>query len=72
MGVFFNDPNIETSDLCWFNILAQQLDDLMIGREEDRELVTHDKKRNTISCYVELHRNGLLKVYKCKMCKAKL
>ena len=58
MCVFFNDPNVETSDLCWFNILAKQLEGVMMGRGEDRELVTRDKKRNTISCYVKLHRNG--------------
>ena len=61
MGVFFNDPTIETSDLCWFNILAQQLEDATMRRGDDKELVTRDKKRNTISCYVELHRNGLPK-----------
>ena len=59
MGVFFNDPNVETSDLCWFNLLATQLEEAMMGKEEDKELVTRDKKRNTISCYVKLHRNGL-------------
>ena len=62
MGVFFNDPNVETSDLCWFNLLATQLEEAMMGKEEDKELVTRDKKRNTISCYVELHRNGAPKI----------
>ena len=60
MGVMFNDPNVEVSDLCWYNLLAEQLQ-----RMENGELVSRDKKRNTLSCYVELHRNGLVK-YICK------
>ena len=59
MGVMFNDPNVEVSDLCWYNLLAKQLEDAWMERGKNGELVSHDKKRNTLSCYVELHRNGL-------------
>ena len=62
MGVFFNDPNHEMSDLCWYNILAKQLEDVWMDKGENGELVSYDKKRNTLSCYVELHRNGAPKI----------
>ena len=62
MGVFFNDPNHEMSDLCWYNILAKQLEDVWMDKEENGELVSYDQKRNTLSCYVELHRNGASKI----------
>jgi len=60
MGVMFNDPDVEISDLFWYNVLAQQLMDGWIEREVNGGLVSYDKKRDILSCYVELHRNGSL------------
>ena len=56
MGVMFDDPNVELSDLYWYNVLAKQLINSWI--EERGVLVSYNKKRDTFSCYVELHRIG--------------
>ena len=61
MGVMFDDPNVEISDLLWYNVLAQQLNNGWIYQEENEKTVSYDKKRDILSCYVELHRNGSLK-----------
>ena len=57
MGVWFDDPDIEMNDIYVYNLLAQQMDASQLLNEG---LVTKDKKYNTKSCYVELHRNGEL------------
>ena len=61
MGVMFNDPNVELGDFYWYNNLAEQLEKCWMERGKNGELVSYDKKRGILSCYVELHRNGLLK-----------
>ena len=64
MGVMFNDPNVELGDFYWYNNLAEQLQKCLItqkcslGGRKNEELVSYDKKRDILSCYVELHRNG--------------
>ena len=60
LGVFFNDPDIEMKDIYWYNILAQAIRNSLALKEG---LVSIDEKLNvmdelTLSCYVELHRNG--------------
>ena len=57
MGVWFDDPDIEMNDIYFYNLLAQQMD---LSQLLDEGLVTKNKKYNTKSCYVELHRNGEL------------
>ena len=57
MGVWFDDPDIEMNDIYFYNLLAQQMDASQLLNEG---LVTKNKKYNTKSCYVELHRNGEL------------
>ena len=57
MGVWFNDPDIEMDEIFWYNILAQYI----YNSTNDRKgLVSVDPDFGTQSCYVELHRNGLL------------
>ena len=60
LGVFFNDPEIEMGDIHWYNILAKEMNNSLALKEG---LVSIDRKLNemnelTLSCYVELHRNG--------------
>ena len=55
MGVIFNDPDIELYDIYWYIVLAELME-RSLNRNEG--LITVDRKLNTKSCYVELHRNG--------------
>ena len=55
MGVIFNDPDLELSDIYWYVILACDIDD-----PKNANLITVDQKLDTRSCYVELHRIGAL------------
>ena len=55
MGVIFNDPDLELYDIYWYLALANQME-ISLARNEG--LITIDRKLNTKSCYVELHRNG--------------
>ena len=55
MGVIFNDPDLELSDVYWYMNLAQMIETSLAKNEG---LITIDRKLNTTSCYVELHRNG--------------
>ena len=56
MGVIFNDPDVELSDIYWYVVLA----DLIDAVPANANLVTFDRKLKTKSCYVELHRIGAL------------
>ena len=55
MGVIFNDPDIELYDIYWYIALANQMEASLANNEG---LITGDRKLNTHSCYVELHRNS--------------
>ena len=55
MGVIFNDPDLELSDIYWYVVLAGEIDNPKYAN-----LVTVDEKLDTRSCYVELHRFGEL------------
>ena len=55
MGIIFNDPDLELSDVYWYYNLAELMEDSLDRKEG---LITVDRELNTKSCYVELHRNG--------------
>ena len=55
MGVIFNDPDLELFDVYWYLALAEKME---ISLTKNEGLITVDRKLNTMSCYVELHRNG--------------
>ena len=55
MGVIFNDPDLELSDVYWYLHLAKMMETSLA---ETEGLITVDRKLNTKSCYVELHRDG--------------
>ena len=55
MGVFFNDPDVDLSEIYWYNTLAEVINESLQGNEG---LISIDEKLNTRSCYVELHRKG--------------
>ena len=54
MGVIFNDPDLELDDIYWYMVLAE---DMGASLKNGEGLITLDKKMNTKSCYVELHRD---------------
>ena len=56
MGVFFNDPDVDLSEIFWYNELAIVMHFSLLHNEG---LISVDKELNTRSCYVELHRKGL-------------
>ena len=55
MGVCFNDPDINAYDMCWFGRVAIDMRNSFCWNEG---LVFEDEEWQTLSCYVELHRNG--------------
>ena len=67
MGVLFNDPDLDLEDIYWFNALAFaigvsfQKNEGLISIESIKQLDGTDLK--TYSCYVELHRNGLIELW---------
>ena len=56
MGVWFNDPEIELSDIFWYNHLGNLINNSLAHKEG---LCSIDETGRIKSCYVELHRNGL-------------
>ena len=56
MGVWFDDPEIELSDIFWYNHLGIMISNSLASNEG---LCSFDEKLEIMSCYVELHRNGL-------------
>ena len=57
MGVVFNDPDLELDDIYWYAVLDELMEKSLLKNEG---LVTVDRKLNTRSCYVELHRQSEL------------
>ena len=57
MGVLFDDPDVDLDDIYWYNYLAMMMYDYM---NINSELIAFDEESNTPSCYVELHRKGLI------------
>ena len=56
MGIWFDDPEIELNDIFWYNHLGIMINHSLANNEG---LCSFDGKRNILTCYVELHRNGL-------------
>ena len=56
MGVWFNDPDIELDEIFWYSILTREMKYSLM---KNKGVISVDKKLNTYSCYVELHRNVL-------------
>ena len=57
LGVLFNDPDVDLDDIYWYNTLATKMNLSIHGNQG---LIVFDKELNTHSCYVELHRKGLI------------
>ena len=69
MGVLFNDPDVEIEDIYWFHALAVAIGDSLdkneglITIESIKQLDSTEQELKTYSCYVELHRNGLIELW---------
>ena len=57
MGVWFDDPDITFDDLCWFNLLADQIN---YSLYKHAGVISVDENLQTRSCYAELHSYGHL------------
>ena len=60
MGVFFNDPDVDLDEIFWYNELASAIN---LSLEQDEGLISVDEELKTLSCYVELHRKGVIISY---------
>ena len=75
MGVVFNDPDIDMNDICWYNALAMAMrssldtNEGLISVESIKQLNSVDQELKTYSCYVELHRKGLIELMENCICK---
>ena len=61
MGVYFNDPDVEWSDIYWYNTLAEDIEEYI--QMCDNELSSFDEELKAYSCCVELHRKGEIRIY---------
>ena len=61
MGVYFNDPDVEWSDIYWYNTLAGEIKAYI--KMCDNELISFDEELEAYSCCVELHRKGKIRIY---------
>ena len=61
MGVCFNDPDVEWSDIYWYNTLAEEI--LRSRKNGDNDLISFDQELEAYSCCVELHRKGKIRFY---------
>ena len=57
MGFWFDDPDIEKDDFCWYDILAREIWKSFKNQEG---LISFDEELESRSCYVELIRKGTL------------
>ena len=64
MGVWFNDPEIEKSDIFWYSHLGNMINNSLANKEG---LCFYDTNLEIKSCYVELHRTGRWKKLKSKV-----
>ena len=55
MGFWFDDPDIEKDDICWYNTLAGEINKSVANKEG---LIAIDEELKTRSCYVELIRKS--------------
>ena len=61
MGVWFNDPDVQNRDIFWFNVLAREM---FKSIHLNEGLISVDDELDIRSCYVELHRTQILKIFK--------
>ena len=61
MGVYFNDPDVEWSDIYWYNTLAAEI--THYTKMCNDELISFDEELEAYSCCVELHRKGKIRIY---------
>ena len=64
MGIWFNDPDIEMYDICWLNVIAREIDRYLYSNEG---LITIDDELDIRSCYAELHRIWIKKLFNEKI-----
>jgi len=57
MGVFFNDPDVDLDEIFWYNELAEAINASLLRNDG---LISIGEEVHTASCYVELHRKGLI------------
>ena len=57
MGVWFNDPDVEMDDIFWYHVLTKAMHNSLALKEG---FVSTDDELETMSCYVVLHRNGII------------
>ena len=60
MGAWFTDPVNDVYDIHWFQVLELEMDTSVIKNEG---LISIDDELGTWSCFVELHRNGVLRFF---------
>lgn len=53
MGVWFDDPDLEMSDIFWYNHLAKKMQASIFNFDG---VLSLDVENDVMSCYVELHR----------------
>ena len=61
MGVYFNDPDVEWSDIYWYNTLAGEIEEYI--KMCNNGLISFDEEVEAYSCCVELHRKGKIRIY---------
>ena len=59
MGLWFNDPEIELRDIFWYNHLGIMINNSL---RKNEGLCSYENDRGIRSCYVELHRIGVISV----------
>ena len=47
-------------DICWLNVIAREIDRYLYS---NKELITIDDELDIRSCYAELHRIGIEKLF---------
>ena len=55
LGVWLNDPDINSNDIIWYNVLSSEIYNSFFNNEG---LTTVNEEYGTASCYVELHRES--------------
>ena len=61
MGICYNDPILDVYDIHWFSVLELEMETSILKKEG---LIMQDEEFETLSCFVELHRNRGSKLLK--------
>ena len=56
MGICYSDPKVDVYDIHWFSVLELEMETSVMKKEG---LIIKDQEFNTMSCFVELHRNAV-------------